>query len=69
MTSRIGTHVQKFRSGEPGKLSVLMATAFIDMVGALIIIPLLPFYAKRFGASDFMVMVLVSAFSAMQLAM
>lgn len=55
------------RSGEPGKLGVLMATAFIDMVGALIIIPLLPFYAKHFGASDFMVMVLVSAFSAMQL--
>lgn len=44
-----------------------MATAFIDMVGALIIIPLLPFYAQHFGASDFMVMVLVSAFSAMQL--
>ena len=55
------------RSGEPGKLGVLMATAFIDMVGALIIIPLLPFYAQKFGASDFMVMVLVSSFSAMQL--
>lgn len=67
MTSRISTHVQKFRSGEPGKLGVLMATAFVDMVGALIIIPLLPFYAVKFGASDFMVMVLVSAFSAMQL--
>ena len=67
MTSRIGAHVHKLRSGEPGKLGVLMATAFIDMVGALIIIPLLPFYAVKFGASDFMVMVLVSAFSAMQL--
>ena len=44
-----------------------MATAFIDMVGALMILPLLPFYAVKFGASDFMVMVLVSAFSAMQL--
>jgi multidrug resistance protein len=44
-----------------------MATAFIDMVGALIIIPLLPFYAERFGANDFLVMVLVSSFSAMQL--
>ena len=44
-----------------------MATAFIDMVGALIIIPLLPFYAERFGANDLMVMVLVSSFSAMQL--
>jgi MFS family permease len=67
VTSRISTQVQKFRSGEPGKLGVLMATAFVDMVGALIIIPLLPFYAVKFGASDFKVMVLVSAFSAMQL--
>ncbi len=55
------------RSGDAGKLSVLMFTAFIDMVGALMIIPLLPFYAKRFGASDFAVMVLVASFSAMQL--
>lgn len=44
-----------------------MATAFVDMVGALMILPLMPFYAEKFGASDFMVMVLVSAFSAMQL--
>jgi len=44
-----------------------MFTAFIDMVGALMIIPLLPFYAKRFGASDFAVMALVASFSAMQL--
>jgi len=67
VTSRFGTQVQKFRSGEPGKLGVLMATAFVDMVGALMILPLMPFYAEKFGASDFMVMVLVSAFSAMQL--
>jgi len=44
-----------------------MFTAFIDMVGALMIIPLLPFYAKRFGATDFAVMALVASFSAMQL--
>ncbi len=55
------------RSGDPGKLAVLMATAFIDMVGALMVIPLLPFYAQRLGANAFMVMILVSAFSAMQL--
>jgi len=63
----LSDRVQSLRSGEAGKLAVLMATAFIDMVGALIIIPLLPFYAQHFGANDFMVMVLVSAFSAMQL--
>ncbi len=44
-----------------------MFTAFIDMVGALMVIPLLPFYAQRLGANAFMVMVLVAAFSAMQL--
>jgi len=55
------------RAGDAGKLGVLMFTAFLDMVGALMIIPLLPFYAKRFGASDFAVMVLIASFSAMQL--
>ena len=33
----------------PAKLLTLMATAFIDMVGLLMIIPLLPFYVKTFG--------------------
>lgn len=33
----------------PPKLFVLMATAFIDMVGLLMIIPLLPFYVKHLG--------------------
>src|SRR5262249_21605775 len=35
----------------PAKLFVLMATAFIDMVGLLMIIPLLPFYVKTFGGN------------------
>jgi MFS family permease len=35
----------------PAKLAVLMATAFLDMVGVLIIIPLLPFYAKKLGGN------------------
>ena len=67
MTSFVTKRLDALRSGDAGKLSVLMFTAFIDMVGALMIIPLLPFYAKRFGASDFMVMALVASFSAMQL--
>lgn len=33
----------------PPKLLTLMATAFIDMVGLLMIIPLLPFYVKSLG--------------------
>jgi len=35
----------------PSKLFTLMATAFLDMVGLLMIIPLLPFYVKTFGGS------------------
>jgi MFS family permease len=33
----------------PAKLFALMATAFVDMVGLLMIIPLLPFYIKELG--------------------
>ena len=67
MPSFLTKRLDALRSGDAGKLSVLMFTAFIDMVGALMIIPLLPFYAKRFGATDFAVMALVASFSAMQL--
>ena len=50
-----------------GKLAVLMITAFVDMVGLLMIIPLLPFYAKHLGASGFIVGLLVSSFAVAQL--
>jgi MFS family permease len=33
----------------PAKLFTLMVTAFVDMVGLLMIIPLLPFYVKELG--------------------
>jgi MFS family permease len=50
-----------------GKLIVLMITAFVDMVGLLMIVPLLPFYAKAFGASGLMVGLLFSSFAIAQL--
>jgi len=50
-----------------GKLVVLMITAFVDMVGLLMIIPLLPFYAKELGANGFIVGLLVSSFAIAQL--
>ena len=37
----------------PAKLFVLMATAFVDMVGVLMVIPLLPFYVKQLGGEGF----------------
>src|SRR5262245_35630810 len=33
----------------PAKLFTLMVTAFVDMVGLLMVIPLLPFYVKELG--------------------
>ncbi len=55
---------QRHRSS---KLWVLMITAFIDMVGVLMVIPLLPFYAKSLGTTAFVIGMLVSAFSVAQL--
>src|SRR5678816_4158461 len=43
----LGREVRKI----PAKLLTLMATAFIDMVGVLMIFPLLPFYVKTLGGS------------------
>jgi MFS family permease len=50
------------------RLLVLFVTAFVDMVGLTMILPLLPFYATQFGASATLVGVLISAFSIAQLA-
>lgn len=44
-----------------------MVTAFVDMVGLLMVVPLIPFYAREMGAGGLMVGVLVSAFSLAQL--
>ncbi len=55
------------RQAELKHLSVLMATVFIDMIGFLMVLPLLPFYAERLGASPVMVTLLVAAFALSQL--
>lgn len=47
---------------------VLMATAFVDMIGFLMVLPLLPFYTERLGGSPATVGALVSAFAFAQLA-
>jgi MFS family permease len=41
-----------------GKLVVLMITAFMDMVGILMVIPLLPFYAKEMNGTGYIFHVL-----------
>jgi MFS family permease len=49
------------------RLPVLFVTAFVDMVGLTMIMPLLPYYATDLGASATVVGLLVSAFSVSQL--
>ena len=49
------------------KLWILMITAFIDMVGLLMVLPLLPFYAKSLGQGGLVVGLLVSSFAVAQL--
>jgi MFS family permease len=49
------------------RLLVLFVTAFVDMVGIAMIVPLLPFYATEHGASAAVVGLLISAFSLAQL--
>src|SRR5258708_2616245 len=44
------------------RLWVLMATVFVDMIGAMIVLPLLPFYVLRMGAKPSIVGPLVSIF-------
>jgi multidrug resistance protein len=49
------------------KLLVLMVTAFVDMVGLLMVLPLLPFYALELGGSGLIVGVLISSYAVAQL--
>jgi multidrug resistance protein len=50
------------------QLSVLMATVFADMVGFTMVLPLLPYYATRCGASPSVVGFLVAAYAFAQFA-
>lgn len=49
------------------RLSTLIVTAFIDMVGLLMVLPLMPYYARELGAGSLAVALLVSSFTAAQL--
>lgn len=52
---------------DSSKLWILMLAAFMDMVGLLMVLPILPFYVKSLGHGGLVVGVLVSAFAAAQL--
>ncbi len=50
------------------RLSVLMATAFVDMIGLAMVFPLLPYYALRLEADVWMIGFMIAIFSIAQLA-
>ncbi len=50
------------------RLSVLMAAAFVDMLGFAMIFPLLPFYALRLDASEWVIGWMIASFNIIQLA-
>lgn len=51
-----------------GRIWILMVTVFVDMLGFFLVLPLLPYYAERLGASPVVIGLLVSCFAFAQLA-
>ena len=49
------------------RLTTIFAIVFVDLLGFSLILPLVPFYAKDFGASDTVVGLLVASYAAAQL--
>src|SRR6266513_349764 len=47
-------------------LLIIFLTVFIDLVGFGIVLPLLPIYSKNFGASGFMIGLIMASYSLMQ---
>jgi MFS family permease len=64
MPSGVRGHISRAANA---KLAVLIVTNFVDMVGLLMIIPLLPFYAREMGGGALVVAILMGAFTAAQL--
>ncbi len=56
-------------AGAPPKLGVLFATVLVDLVGFGIVLPVLPLYAREFGADGFGAGLLVAVYSLVQLLM
>ena len=48
-------------------LASILLVVFIDLLGFSLILPLLPYYAKTFNASDILIGLLISSYAAMQL--
>jgi MFS transporter, DHA1 family, tetracycline resistance protein len=53
------------RPGLLSPLPILLLTVFVDMVGFGIVVPVLPLYTERFGASPFTIGMLLAVYSGM----
>lgn len=53
--------------GSRARLAILFATVLVDLIGFGIVLPLLPFYADRFGGTGVAIGFLVTVYSAAQL--
>ena len=49
------------------RLTILIAVAFVDMIGFAMVLPLLPFYALKLHAQPQTIGIIFAAFSAAQL--
>ena len=47
-------------------VAVVLFTVFVDLLGFGIVLPILPFYAQRYGASPVQIGAIIAAFSLMQ---
>ena len=48
------------------RLAIIAAIVFVDLLGFSLILPLLPYYASAFGASEIAVSLLAAAYAAGQ---
>jgi len=53
-------------TGSNAALAALFAVVFVDLLGFGLIVPLLPYYARTFGASDTLVGILLGSYAAAQ---
>lgn len=61
------THAKPASQSQFRRLAVLIAVNFVDMIGFMIVLPLLPFYALKLAASPETIGLLIASFSIAQL--
>jgi DHA1 family tetracycline resistance protein-like MFS transporter len=54
------TRIAKYDISAEKILPIVVISVIVDMLGYIMVMPLLPFYAQSFGASDFMVGIIIS---------